>query len=145
MLFCANTNDTMDSTDYSELDDSLTSWMNRHPAVLVVTGAGMRYRQQGPIFSLRTPEHFQQMVKIGSWSIDGQRWYDQLSKWDVDPEHLVLQIAQKDNLVFIPDNPQQLNLVTAFIEEHTGKRVNTEQISTLDGMAVVYKLSLADG
>lgn len=123
-------------------DRALTDWMEQHPDTLVVTGSGMRYKQLLPIFEIHTPKHFQQVVKIGSWSIDGQRWYDQLGQWNVDPDHLLLQLAQKDNLVFVPDNSQQLDIVTKFIEEHTGQTVNIRQLGSLNESATIYKLTL---
>lgn len=113
------TGPTLRGTDPA-LDNALTTWMNAHPNTLVATGSGVRYRQSLPIFKIEVPDHFRQMVKIGSWSMDGQRWYDQLNQWNIDPDHLLLDIARKDNIVYVPDDDEQLRLVTTFIQEHTG-------------------------
>lgn len=135
------TGPTLRTTDLT-LDHALSTWMDKHPNTLVVTGSGMHYQQSLPIFKIRVPAHFQQIVKIGSWSIDGQRWYDQLDRWNVDPNHLVLDIARKDNLVYIPDDAKQLKLVITFIQEHTGENVTETKIQQLPEGKNIYRLAL---
>lgn len=128
----------------SSRDAALTSWMDQHPNTLVATGSNMHYMQTKPIFEIRTPRHFLHMVKIGSWSIDGQRWYDQLEQWNVDPDHLILDMARKTDIVFIPDDEHELNTVVTFIEEHTGNSVTAQPVEQLDQSTVIYQLSMAD-
>ena len=135
------TGPTLRGTDPA-LDNALTTWMNAHPNTLVTTGSGVRYRQSLPIFKIEVPDHFRQIVKIGSWSMDGQRWYGQLNQWNIDPDHLLLDIARKDNIVYVPDDAEQLRLVATFIQEHTGGTVTATEIHQLPEGKAIYRLSL---
>ena len=128
----------------STLDRSVDSWMERHPNELVATGASFQFMRDRPVFELSVPERFLQTVKVGSWSIDGTRWYSQLERWGVDPRHLLLELAAKDNIVFLPDDDRQLGLVETFITEHTGRAVTADEVAELEGGGTLYRLRYSD-
>lgn len=122
------------------LDRAVDRWMEENPDEFVVTGAGFQFMRDRPAFELSVPERFLQTVKVGSWSIDGTRWYSQLESWGVDPRHLLLELAAKDNLVFLPDDAEQLRLVETFISEHSGRNVAVDEVADFGGGRELYRL-----
>lgn len=124
------------------LDRAVDGWMAAHPRQLVATGSGFQFMRSVPAFEVSVPERFLQTVKVGSWSIDGRRWWYQLSKWGVDPRHLLLEMAERDDIVFMPDDSRQLKLVETFVREHSGRDVTSERVAGLPEGRALYRLTL---
>lgn len=51
-------------------------------------------------------------------------------------------MAERDDIVFMPDDSRQLKLVETFVREHSGRDVTSERVAGLPEGRALYRLTL---
>ena len=135
------------ATPRKDFNTDMSAWLDKHPDAFIVSGDPTWINAYAPVFEVSVPSHFDRGIYAETWSIDGQSWYDFLNRHNVDPEHLLLELAENDQVYYMPmswTTETKLHLVITFIEEHSGRSVNIEPVQTFDATHRLYKLHYTD-
>ena len=131
-------------TTSEEKTSELIKWQNDNPEILVAGTVGpLNTFFDKPILKLYKDAHFLNRVKLGTWDMGSERWYDQIGGFGVDPDHLLIEVALKDNVVLLVNDESELNKIKTYICEHTGNDVSEKLVKHfLNSDWSLYKLSI---
>lgn len=122
----------------------IEAWEKENPDILIVgTVSVLNTFYNMPIWQDHSELSFDKRVKLGTWDMGSQRWYDQCEGFDVDPERLIIELACNSNVRLLIEGKRDLIMVSKFITEHTGTEVFCELERQFDESGwLLYKLSI---
>lgn len=107
-----------------EKTEEVIKWQKDNPDILIAGTVGPQNTFfNKPILKLDKDVFFMNRVKLGTWDMGSERWYSQISCFNVDPEKLLIEIADKENVALLISDQSELEKIKKYIEEHTKKGV----------------------
>ncbi len=97
-----------------------------------------------PILEKSEKTNQENIIPLGSWSTYSGKYYAQMKRYNIkQPERLMLELIENDNVQFIADNnaDAQNKCIVKYLEEHTGQKVVCTVVKSFEEQnIVIYKM-----
>lgn len=114
------------------------SYVTDNPQFLFAASGAVLNRMEYSmdIFSVGEDMEVKNTIKLGSWDIYSQRYYEQMDKYQIEPQDRLLLALTQENVRYMMQDENELSLILKYLAEHTGTEPNYEVIKEFENTGV---------
>lgn len=111
----------------------LVQWQQKNPDIVLAMDTMLaNVFLNVSVYEDTQDPYWEQRIKMGSWDMGGQRWASALERQEIDPNHLLLSAANRDDVYVLVGSQSMAEKLEIFMEEHIGEEIECSLVERLN-------------